>query len=265
MSGVQYVVTSEMRAFPRAPILAVLARRMTVEHSARKTKARGPAEEAYSATQIHLAISTYIKRRRENHSRYSDHGRTICRIGRQLQYSTDDKEARYHSKTAPDKQRATADTLSGVEADSYENNEHSVDCDRSEEGLLKTGLLEKVRGIGKDDRRSGPKLILEWDNGNDGSSKIGTPETVQNRDVLALRREDFTIFNLFQDDGVFVLDVVVRYRPVDPTEVAPAFLVLAPDGVESRCLRDNGEHDGSETDKEPHRVDGIAPFVDGLH
>jgi hypothetical protein len=46
MSGVQYVVTRPDRALAKAPMLAVLARRMTVEHSARKTKPRGPADEA---------------------------------------------------------------------------------------------------------------------------------------------------------------------------------------------------------------------------
>jgi hypothetical protein len=46
MRGVQYVVMSPDRAFARAPIFAVLARRRTVEHSARNTNPSGPAEEA---------------------------------------------------------------------------------------------------------------------------------------------------------------------------------------------------------------------------
>lgn len=48
------MVISENSEVPRAAILVVLARSTTVEHSARKTKPRGPAEEAYAATQMHL-------------------------------------------------------------------------------------------------------------------------------------------------------------------------------------------------------------------
>jgi hypothetical protein len=75
MRGVQYVVMRPERALAKAPILAVLARRSTVEHSARKTKPSGPAEDAYAATQVQLVdVSMYMVHPSEADSRHSDHG-----------------------------------------------------------------------------------------------------------------------------------------------------------------------------------------------
>lgn len=210
-----------------------------------------------------LPIYTYRSVDYTTDLRNSNHGGAGCRRGWHLEYSAHDKEARHHGQPAPYEQGSATDPFSRVKADGDKGDEHRIDGDGSEERLGQSGLLEKVRRVRKDDRRAGPQLVLERHDGNDGPAQIGPPETVEKRDVFLLVGKDPAVFNLFHNDGILVIDIIVWYRPVDPFEVALALVVLAADGIEARRLGNDGEYDGCETDKEPHRVDGMAPLVDG--
>jgi hypothetical protein len=212
-----------------------------------------------------------------NDSRNRDH-RPSCGIAAwKFENAADDKQAGYHGRAAPDKQRATTDFLSGPEAQRNECAQDRVDGHRGNEGLSNAGLLEEVRGVREQSGRAIPQLVVERYDRDDGPAlsgfrgvmmiclrwtyEVGASEAVQNGDSGLLGGKNTTVFDLLKDDSIFVFEVVVRHGAVDLEQDLLGHLVVAFEGIETRRLGDEEQDNDRESNEDPLTVNRIPPLV----